>query len=351
MASASEAASPQTSTGIPAAREACVVASEKVRCVSNVACSQGGLRRLDHRPDLRRGPSVQDISQHLVHRAYLVRARDHRYQDAQFRAGAGFHDCGQLSFQGLGSLQEQLDSTTFDSMQKGRGFVAAEVEEANRRRAALESIENRLEETQVLRERGPRGRIEETQLGAKQAHTFGALFGAFDHLGHSCGVGKHDEPMTVLGLSRLQAAGDRIPPGGVPVLGYRPRGRDPIGVGPADEHACVSVQHHLFPVFDVERICAEPDDHGHPKRPSHDRRMRGDAAARQGDTLGVSRELGHVGGTKGGGDENTSRGVRSSPSGMGGCTAAETSHVISTQRERRISQVRQVRRDLVRRLG
>jgi hypothetical protein len=79
--------------------------------------------------------------------------------------------------------------------------------------------------------------------------------------------------------------------------------------------------------------------------------MRGDAAARQGDTLGVSRKLGHVGGTKSGGDENTGRGVRSSSSGVGGCAAAETSHVIGTQRERRISQVRQVRRDLVRGLA
>src|SRR5260370_26665004 len=79
--------------------------------------------------------------------------------------------------------------------------------------------------------------------------------------------------------------------------------------------------------------------------------MRGDAPARQSDTLGASRKLGHVGGTKSGGDENTGRGVRSSSSGVGGCTAAETSHVIGTQRERRISQVRQVRRDLVRGLA
>src|SRR5712692_11421474 len=129
--------------------------AEKVGHVRDLAGSLYCLRCFDHRPDLGCGPAVHNSPEHVAHRTHLVRTRDHRDENAELDLRTGIRDGGKLSSQGLRRPEKQFDPSIAGSMKERRGLVAAEIEQANSRSLALEVVEDRSQESDMLPARGP----------------------------------------------------------------------------------------------------------------------------------------------------------------------------------------------------
>ena len=196
---------------------------------------------------------------------------------------------------GVRRLEHHVDAALADPVKERGRLVAAEVEETDCCGATLEVSQNGPKHLHLLLPRRPGRRLEEQQLGPHQADAFGALSRRLFQLGDGGRVGQHANAPAVSRLGGLEPACQCRLARQQTSLGVRCGRGDAPGVGSPHHDAAVAVDHNLFPIFDVEQIASQADDHRQAEGSGHDRGVGGDAASREGDPLRGCRELSHVG--------------------------------------------------------
>ena len=174
----------------------------------------------------------------------------------------------------------------------------------------------------------PGPRIEEEELGAEQADSFGALGEGLQDLGRAGGVGEHAHLPPVAGHRRLRATSQRpLARRLAPLARLSGRGQ-PGGSRVTDQLSAVAVDHDHLSGADVQERGTEPDHQRDAERPGHDRGVGRQASARQGDALHLGRQLGDLGRADALGDQQAAGRLPADAGGAGGGSPSQAADVV-----------------------
>ena len=202
----------------------------------------------------------------------------------------------------------------------------------------------------MLGRRRPVVRLQESQLGAKEADPVGARLERRAYLGGGRSVGENTNRPSVAGhrgqLSSSHRAGLRLAGGGesAPHCIHSP------AVGRRDDHALTGIDDAGLTLDQRKHVAAEPDHHREPEPASHDGGVAGDAPDRECDAGHVAVQLDDVGRPEIRRDQDRLAGrcpasaagrVRGQPR----CSSSEAPHVRGPRRELSIAEGVELLRD------
>ena len=167
----------------------------------------------------------------------------------------------------------------------GQNFIRADIERAEDHPLTARCLKNALIEAHQFRAFRHLVAYEELQLGAKQAHAFGARVIQRRQIGHQTCVHQQVNPLPVGGYGRL------LTYGGIALLrlclhgDLVTKGADDGIIGAQMHHAIVPIDQHMITVQTLCRDARRAHHQRNRQRPCHNRRMRANGTFLKDDPL------------------------------------------------------------------